>query len=64
MENTRAIKDIITRISELENKAANLYIETRNMQDWRYWEGEWSGLRDALKVAVEILAKVEKEVEE
>jgi len=63
MEYTKPVEEIIARISELMNNASNLYIESRNAPDWKYWEGKWSGLTDALKVAVEILAKVEKEVE-
>ena len=61
MEYTKPVEEIIARISELMNNAGNLYIESRNAPDWKYWEGKWSGLIDALKVAVEVLAKVEKE---
>jgi len=64
MEYTQPVKDIIAKVSELMNGAGNLYIESRNTPLWKYWEGRWSGLTDALKVAVEVLAKVEKEVEE
>ena len=63
MEYTKPVEEIIARISELMNNAGNLYIESRNTPEWKYWEGKWNGLTDALKVAVEVLAKVEKEVE-
>jgi len=61
---SKPVEEIIVKISELMNNAGNLYIDSRNTQEWKYWEGKWSGLIDALKVAVEILAKIEKEVEE
>ena len=63
MENAKAIEEIIRKLGERMTTAANMYIDTRNAPDQKYWEGRWSGLTDALKVAVEVLAKVEKEVE-
>ena len=63
-EYSKSVEEIIERISELMNTAGNLYIDSRNTPERKYWEGKWSGLIDALKVAVEILAKVEKEVED
>ena len=64
MDCTKAVQEILVEIQQRMDSARNLYRDSRNTENWTYWEGKWSGLIDAYKVVLTELAKVEKEVEE
>jgi len=63
MNCTKAVQEILVEIRQRMDSAQNLYRDSRNTENWIYWEGKWSGLIDAYKVVLAELAKVEKEVE-
>ena len=63
IEHTQPPLVIMTRIDELIQTAQNNYKKARNTKEWKYYEGRWSALIDAYKIAVEVLAEVEREMQ-
>ncbi len=52
---------ILSRVADLLSEAQQDYERARNTKGWKYYEGRWDALVDAYKIAVEVLADVERE---
>jgi len=63
-EYSKSVEEIITKIGKEMDSVRTLYISATLEEDRQEWRGKWRGLIDAYIIAVETLAKVEKEVEE
>ncbi len=64
MEYTKPVEEIISKIGKEMDTVRSLYIEAVLEEDRLEWRGKWRGLVDACIIAVEVLAKVKKEVKE
>jgi len=64
MECIEYIEKIVHELEEEMTEARQYYRDSVNAPDWDFWRGKWAGYIESYIIAIGILAKVKKEVED
>jgi len=64
MKCTEPLRKLVHKLEEEMTEARQYYRDSVNEPDWDFWRGKWAGYIESYIIAVGILARVQKEVEE